>query len=107
MKSRLNTKKKRVRKNKRILVQSIDERPPEVEERKEFGHWEIDTVIGKKNKNDHVLLTLTERKTKKELIYRALGKTSKAIHALIEEMKKLYRTNFDKIFKTITSDNGS
>ena len=30
-----------------------------VEKRKEFGHWEIDTVIGKRSK-DQALLTLTE-----------------------------------------------
>ncbi|EIM04907.1 integrase catalytic subunit, partial [Planococcus antarcticus DSM 14505] len=27
---------------------SIEERPEAVEDRTEFGHWEIDTVIGKK-----------------------------------------------------------
>lgn len=63
MKLRRNTKTKRVRKNKRILGQSIEERPSEVEQRQEFGHWEIDTVIGKKDQEDRVLLTLTERKT--------------------------------------------
>lgn len=46
MKLRPNTKKKPCRKNKHIFGRSIEERPPEVEERKELGHWEIDTVIG-------------------------------------------------------------
>jgi len=50
MKLRRNTKTKRVRKNKRILGQSIEERTSEVEQRQEFGHREIDTVIGKKDK---------------------------------------------------------
>ena len=44
MKTRLYTKTKRVRKNRRILGVSIAERPLEVEDRAEFGHWEIDTV---------------------------------------------------------------
>lgn len=107
MKMRLNTKTKRVRKNKRKLGLSIDERPMEALDRQEFGHWEIDTVIGKKNKNDHVLLTLTERKTRQEFIFRALGKTSEAINCGMEQLREKYTTNFDKIFKTITSDNGS
>ena len=43
-----NTKEKRVRENKKILGRSIEERPEIVNSRTEFGHWEIDTVIGKK-----------------------------------------------------------
>ena len=35
--------------------------------REEFGHWEIDTVIGK-SEADEVLLTLDERKTRKRYI---------------------------------------
>jgi len=46
MKSRLNTKKRRIRKHRRILAKSISERSPEIEDRKEFEHWEIDTVEG-------------------------------------------------------------
>ncbi|WP_257347665.1 IS30 family transposase, partial [Pseudalkalibacillus decolorationis] len=49
MKMRRSTKKKPSRKNKRILGQSIEERCDSVESREEFGHWEIDTVIGKKS----------------------------------------------------------
>ncbi|KZM54381.1 IS30 family transposase [Aeribacillus pallidus] len=84
MKLRRNTKTKRVRKNKRILGQSIEERTSEIEQRQEFGHREIDTVIGKKDKEDQVLLTLTERKTREEFIFRAEGKTSQAINRIIE-----------------------
>ena len=54
---RQNTKTKRVRKNRRILGMSIAERPPEIEERAEFGHWEIDTMKGQKS-DDNALLTL-------------------------------------------------
>jgi len=107
MKLRRNTKTKRIRKNKRILGQSIEERPAEVEQRQEFGHWEIDTVIGKKDKKDEVLLTLTERKTRKELIFRADGKNSQAINTIIKQLRHKYGTSFHQILKTITSDNGS
>ena len=34
--------------NKKILGRSIEERPEIANSRTEFGHWEIDTVIGKK-----------------------------------------------------------
>ena len=38
MKTKLNTKTKRVRKHRRVLGKSIAERPAEVEDRLEFGH---------------------------------------------------------------------
>ena len=31
------------------MGESIEKRPEKVNERNEFGHWEIDTVVGTKN----------------------------------------------------------
>ena len=42
---------------------SIELRPPKVNERLEFGHWEIDLMLGRREK-DEVLLTLDERMTR-------------------------------------------
>ena len=36
------------------LGRSIEERPESVELRNEFGHWEIDSVLGLKNENEPV-----------------------------------------------------
>lgn len=47
-KLRRNTKGKRVRENKKNLGKSIEERPEQVDLREEFGHWEIDSVLGQK-----------------------------------------------------------
>ncbi len=47
-KLRRNTKGKRVRKNKKNLGKSIEERPEQVDLREEFGHWEIDSVLGQR-----------------------------------------------------------
>lgn len=58
------TKKKRICENKRVLGRSIEERPEEVENREEFGHWETNLVIGNKSGRDNVPLTLIERKTR-------------------------------------------
>lgn len=106
MKVRLNTKKKRSRQNKRVLGRSIEERPAEVEQREEFGHWEIDTVIGKKSQ-DETLMTLTERKTRKEFIFKITGKDCESIHAVIVDLQQKYGSKFSQIFKTLTADNGS
>ena len=45
-------KKARIRKNKRIFGRSIDERAEVATSREEIGHWEIDTVVGKKSSSE-------------------------------------------------------
>ena len=52
------------RKHKRELGKSIELRNPNIETREEFGHWELDTVRGTKDKTDHVLISLLERKSR-------------------------------------------
>ena len=95
------------RRNKRVLGTSIEHRPKSVEERLEFGHWEIDTVIGRKCSDDPVLLTLVERKTTFELLFKLDGKQSECVdHTLRTFMNQLSGIE-GKIFKTITADNGS
>lgn len=106
MKVRLNPKKKRIRENKRILGQSISERPASVEDREEFGHWEIDTVLGKRTKGA-ALLTITERKTRKEIIMKLPSKTSEAVEIAVQDLRSQYGSIFSQVFKSITSDNGS
>ncbi len=56
-----------IRKNKRVYGMGIEERPEWINLRKEFGHWEIDTVIGRKG-SEHVLLTLDERQIRRRRI---------------------------------------
>lgn len=107
MKLRRSSKKSRVRKNKKTLGTSIEERPEEIETREEFGHWEIDTVIGEKSSDDKVLLTIVERKTRYSIVLRIDGKTACAVTEGIKELKELYGSRFKEVFKSITSDNGS
>jgi IS30 family transposase len=108
VKMTLNTKKKRNRKNKTVLGKSIEERPESILTREEFGHWEIDTVRGLQTGDDACLLTIVERKTRFELAIKIDGKTSesvsKALKIVVDEFGK---ENFSKVFKTITSDNGT
>lgn len=49
-KLRRNTKRKKTNETKRVLGKSIEERPEIVELCAKFGHWELDSVIGKKKK---------------------------------------------------------
>lgn len=84
---------------------SIEERPKNVNHRNEFGHWELDTVIGKKNK-DEVLFVFTERMTRKEIIIKAKDKSILSCLQVLNKLERKYRTSFKQIFKTITCDNG-
>lgn len=94
------------RANKRIYGESISQRPKAIEERNEFGHWEIDTVIGKRS-GDQVLLTLTERKSREHLIIPLASKCSQAVDNAIKELKLKFDSLFKHLFKSITADNGS
>lgn len=106
LKVKRSTKKKRPRENKRIMGPSIEMRCPSIETREEFGHWEIDTVNGKKS-NDEALLTLIERKTRKELIIRLDGKDAESVELGLKKLLGPYEGRVAQVFKTITADNGS
>lgn len=85
---------------------SIDKRPPDVKARIDFGHWEMDTVIGQRNKKP-CLLVLTERKTRMEIIRKMCNKSQDEVKRVLDDMEKeLPDGCFSKYFKTITTDNG-
>jgi IS30 family transposase len=95
-----------VRANKRILGRSIDERSPRIDTRKDFGHWECDLVLGHKSKDD-VLLTLYERKTHRFFMIKIEDKTSVSIMKAFNKLREFYGSKWNRIFKSITTDNGS
>ncbi len=102
--SRKQKKEKREpKREKRQFGTSIEKRDEDIDKREEFGHYEIDLIIGKKQ-NDEALLTLTERKTRYDIIRKVPSKKAEDINACLEEiLKEIPR----KAIKTITSDNGS
>ena len=107
MKLRRNTKLARVKKHKKKLGTSISQRPIDIDNRTEFGHWEIDTVIGEKTKDDNVLLTIVERKTRYAMVLKAIAKTAPAVTDALNKVRDLFGEQFSQVFKSITSDNGS
>ena len=78
-----------------------------MDSRTEEGHWEGDTVVGKRNGKEAVILTLLEKKTQHYLAIRISGKTSEAVNAAMAVLREEYGDQFSRIFKTITVDNGS
>lgn len=106
LKTRRKTKSKRVRKNLTNLGISIEERPKTINDRQEFGHWEIDTVVGSRTGQEAVLVTLVERKTRYEIILKADGKNAEAVTRALDEFKQSRTSYFSQILKTVTSDSG-
>lgn len=85
---------------------SISQRAEKIESREEYGNWEMDTVVGKKGTKT-VLMVLTERKTRQEIIRKI---DSKSQYCIVKELDKLERKlgskKFRETFKTLTCDNG-
>ena len=96
-----------IRKNKRILGRSIEERPAEVLKRKEFGHWECDLVIGSKSGGDDAILTMVERMTRELWMIRIPGKDPGNVLNAFTALRSSFSEHWNEVFKTITTDNGS
>ena len=96
--SRVNTKNKQCR--------SIEDRPKKINNRIEYGHWEGDTVKGPLGAKAG-LFTLTERKTREEIIVKIYDGTHAAIQEAIDGLEMKYGAAFKVKFRSITFDNGA
>ncbi len=85
---------------------SIEQRPAEVNKRIEFGHWEMDCVCSIQG-TTCAYLVLTERLTRKEIIFKIPNKKTETIVHCLNVLERRYGKMFRKVFKTITVDNGS
>ncbi len=84
---------------------SIVDRPAKIEERLEYGHWEMDLVVGPQEGSGAALLTLTERKTRQELIFKLPDRRAASVRAVFDRLERK-TPDFYQQFKTITTDNG-
>ena len=110
VKGRRSKKNNKVRRNKQARANagdSIEKRPEEIKDREEFGHWEMDTVVGKRGESKHSLLVLTERKTREEIIRLLEEHTTAQVVSRIDELEAEYGELFNAVFKSITVDNGT
>lgn len=99
---------KKVRVQKRASVgTSIEERPEYIKDRKEFGHWEMDSVVGKRGKSKNTFLVLTERKTRNEIIFKLPDHSATEVVKAVDCLEITWGSMFSDVFKTITVDNGT
>ena len=83
---------------------SIEKRPAHIGQRSEPGHWEMDLIIGKAESRA-VLLTLTERVTREEIIRKLPDRRAATIRRAIDRLER-NTPNFREKFRSITTDNG-
>ena len=102
------TKYKHIAKTSVPPDKRIDNRPAHIDDREEFGHWEMDLIVGGKGCSKDVLLTVIERKTRRQIVRKLPNKKQCSVSRAINKMEKEYGAEqFKKIFKTITVDNGT
>ena len=106
-KLRRSPKKKKIRENKRKLGNSIEERPYEIDNREEFGHWEIDSVIGRKNEGESQVMTIVERKLRESIWIKVRDHSAEAIDEALAAVIDQFGDRYNEVFKSITGDNGS
>lgn len=109
----LPVKRKKSKKHRTVRAKrapqgtSIEKRPEAIATRDCAGHWEMDCVVGKRG-TKKVLLVLTERYSRMELVRLIPDKTAQSAVKVLDGIEKQCGSRlFRSIFKTITVDNGS
>lgn len=100
--------KKTEDKERRVVhpkLPSIEIRPAHIDRREEYGHWEMDLVVsGQGGKS--VLLTLTERRSRQEIIIKLPDRKAETVRRAIDRLERK-TPDFRQKFRSITTDNGS
>ena len=86
-----------------LIGTPISDRPPEVETRKTFGHWEIDTVVSPRGKDKACEATFLERKTRFYVTICIPDCSAKSMLYAVKQLIKRYGKN---CFRSMTSDRG-
>jgi len=84
-----------------VISNMIENRPSEANERKEIGHWEADTLIGKIGAP--CLVTMTDRYSRYLLAEKIAKRSSQP---LADKMIAIFSANPKKYLKSITPDRG-
>ena len=83
----------------------ITERPPGAQDRSEYGHWEMDTVVGGTGTSPACLLVLTERMTRHVVVRKLPARTQAAVARELDRLERSGHALFNGL-KTFTCDNG-
>lgn len=89
------------------LSYSIELRSDDINNRKTFGNWELDTVISTSKGIHKCLMTLTERKTRFEIIGTLEAKSKDEVICKFKKIKDYLKNNIKELIKSLTTDNGT
>ncbi len=64
-------------------------------------------MIGQKDGEDEVLLTLSERKSREFLMIKLPDRCPENVMGAFGQLQELYSEHFKEVFKTVTTDNGT
>lgn len=84
---------------------SIADRPKHISDRSELGHWEMDLIVGKSG-TKAALLTLTERVSRQEMIFKIPDRKAATVRGIFDQLERKI-PDFKQRFQSITTDNGS
>lgn len=104
-KVKMKPRQSKIKEQKRIYGESIDNRPEKINNRSEFGHFEGDSIIGADHKGQ--IITLVERQLRIGFMFKFEKKNAQNIVDVIDSLEREYGQYFKKIFKSITFDNGN
>lgn len=85
--------------------ETIENRPKDILKREEFGHWEMDSIMGTVGSRA-ALLVLTERVTRNGIIIRVPDHTAESVVRALNRLERRMGAKFRRVFKSITVDNG-
>ena len=89
------------------LSYSIELRSDDINNRKTFGNWELDTVISTSKGIHKCLMTLTERKTRFEIIGTLEAKSKDEVICKFKKIKDYLKNNIKELITSLTTDNGT
>lgn len=101
-------KPKKDKEQRRVVhgkLPSIEIRPESITRREEYGHWEMDLVVSARGGRS-VLLTLTERMSRQEIIIKLPDRKAETVRRAIDRLERK-TPGFRQKFRSITTDNGS
>lgn len=82
---------------------TIHERADTINNREEFGHWELDTVVSARGQSKSCLATFSERKSRFNIVVKMADRKKETMLQAIQNIIYTYGSN---IFKSFTSDRG-
>ena len=101
-------RKRRVRRSyKNIDGRQIEDRPIEADERREYGHWEMDCIESVRG-DRCCLLTMVERSSREAILIKLSTQTQASVKRALNSLERsLGFKQFRAKFKSITVDNGA